>query len=184
MMEGLEQASLKDLTVKTSNIVSWLKLNSVPTAVQVDPSNKLGLKDAFRIHEGVYFDPIPPDVIQKAKEEVAKATNYTTQNIPLLQDERIGGKVMRSAEPRITVGSTLVPIFKEQVEATAQFLARLGFEPPPPRASSGETFVIVDENPSNVHVYKTADPKISVVVTRKGTKDTDQAIRVELSIQS
>jgi hypothetical protein len=198
MTEGFEQAPLKDLAAMTGQIVSWLKLNNVPSAAQVDSTEKLGLQGAFRMHEGVYFDPVPASIIEKAKQDVAAAQEYKTIHIPLLQEGHIGGevivtakpkvttttgKVIQSATPEVIANDTLVPIFREEVQATAQFLARLGFEPPQPNATRGQTFVLVDEHPSDVHYYRTADPDIGVEITRNGPNDTDQATKVELIIR-
>jgi hypothetical protein len=198
MTDGFEQAPLKDLAARTGQIVSWLKLNNVPTAAQVDSTGKLGLQGAFRMHDGVYFDPIPAGVIQKAKEDVNAVQEHKTIDIPLLQESRIGGEVIKpkpkitthgghvtiikSAGPEVLLNTTLIPIFKEQVQAVAQFLSHLGFEPPQPNATRGETFVLVDDHPSNVHYYSTADPDIGVEITRNGPNDTDQATKVELII--
>jgi hypothetical protein len=196
MTDGFEQAPLKDLAARTSQLVSWLGLNKVPSAAQVDSSGKLGLQGAFRMHEGVYFDPISAEVIQKAKEDVNAAQEYKTIDIPLLQEGRIGGKVIaakpkvttttgkiiQSRSPEVSLNTTLVPIFKEQVQAAAQFLARMGFEPPQPRGTRGENFVIVEDNPSNYHNYPTKDPNILIGVTRNGSNDTDQATKIELII--
>lgn len=181
-MDSSENSPLKDLAARTSQIVSWLGLNNVPAAAQVDSTGKLGLQGAFRMHESLYFDPIPASVIQKAKEDVAASKENKTIDIPLLEAGQMGGKVYRSAEPRITVGGTIVPIFKEQVQSVAQFLTRLDFEPPQQRGTKGENFVIVDNNPYNTQSYKTKDPNIGVRVTRNGPNDTDQATRVELVI--
>lgn len=182
----MESVEIQNLEAKTIAIVDWLNLDGVPTALKLDPDNKLGIGGAFRKVDGFYADPIPPSVLEEAK----NSSNSTI--IPLMESQRIGEKVIKKgnptilisagkviSSPRLTTGGKDIPLFKEQVYATAQFLAKLGFEPKP---KGGETFILGGQDP--VKTYPTKDSKVKVQIVRKGTNENSPVSKIKLIINS
>lgn len=181
----METGEIQNLEAKTIAIVEWLNLDSVPSAQNVDPDNKIGLQGAFRKVDGVYPDPIPAAVLEKAKRD------STTTSIPLLESQKIGEKVIRkfaqqktptgvSLHPiQITAGGTYVPLFKEQVYAASQFLAKLGFEPE--NKTTGGSFVLGGQE--RVKGYSTKDSQIDVIVERSGPNENSPTTKIKLQIK-
>ena len=166
------QPEVENLGTKTIAIVGWLNLDRVPTAAELDPENKIGLNDAYKKRDGVYPDPIPQEVVEKAM----KGSAYN--KIVLLESQRIGAKILSKpgAITTVTTGGKHVPLFREQVGATAQFLAKLGFEPKPKK--NGETFILVGQN--EIQTYPTTNPNIKVEVTRSGQYEDSPVSRIKL----
>ena len=164
-----EPLPLQDLAARTSNIISWLRLNAVPTSAQVDTSGKLGLQDAFRMHEGIYPDPVPVGVINEAKAQVTVGNSYAAKEIPILEESK--------------VKDTRVPIFREQVQSAAQYLARIGVEPSKPIVFDNPIDQgVIETKPYNFKAYETNDPNMRVIVTRDGSTDDAQVTRIVLSL--
>lgn len=109
MEPATEDVNNQELELKTKEIVRWMGLQDLPSASQVDPENKLGLQGAFKKEDGVYVDPMPASVVSEL----------------IQKGNGIRHKLLSAQE----INNTNIPLFKEQAESAAQYLAKLGFDP-------------------------------------------------------
>ena len=191
-METVEDTvETQSLERRIDDIIDRLELANVPTAAELDPDNKMALDERFQKVGGVYRDVIPPDVIKRNKQFVMKEKEPEETNTPLLEEQRAGGQVIQAEPTKITTGGKRIPLFKEQVEAAAQQLARLGVIIPETKDVKGESFAILREKKPKTKVtsggliresYKTEDPNIFVTVERRGASDSP-ATKVKLSFR-
>lgn len=183
----------QSLKARTASVVQWLRLTDVPTAAQLDPDDKIGLRGAFREESGIYADVISPEVIKDKKQAVMGGRNLEETVIPLLEKQHIGDQVVQAGPTKVTSGGKHIPLFKEQVYAVAQYLVKLGLKIPEAKVIRGESFTIADKKRPRTkiasrglihHSYKTKDPNTSVIVERDGQKEGSPAIKVKLSFHS
>ncbi len=176
METGSEAIEGQNLEARTISLVQWLKLTDVPTATQLDPDDKIGLRGAFKKDGGVYADVIPPSVIEDRKQAVMHGKEPEEIEIPLLEEQNIGGQVIKAGRPKITTGGKSVSLFKEQVYAAVQQLVKLGLNIPEAKVIRGESFTMGHKERPKTKItsrsaliwelYKTKDPHISVKVGR------------------
>ena len=199
MEKDNETAESQNLEARTTSVVQWLRLTDVPTAAQLDPDDKIGLRGAFKKEGGIYADVISPELIEDKKRAVMEGRNLKETAIPLLEEQHIGSQVIQAGSTKITSERIVVlkllrgkhiPLFKEQVYAVAQYLVKLGLKIQEAKVIRGESFTIADEKQPRTkitsrglihHSYKTKDPNISVIVERDGQKEDSPVIKVKLS---
>jgi hypothetical protein len=158
----------------------------------LDPDDKIGLRGAFKKDGGVYADVIPPSVIEDRKQAVMHGKEPEEIEIPLLEEQNIGGQVIKAGRPKITTGGKSVSLFKEQVYAAAQQLVKLGLNISEAKVIKGESFTMADEKRPKTKItsrtgliqklYRTKDPNISVIVERSVRNEDSPASNVRLLI--
>ena len=144
----VENQTLED---RVQSIIHWMNLADVPTAKDLDPEGKFGLEGAFRKVYGIYPDPIPSSIIDQAIEEVDASEERNSIEIPILDKTSFRTRIGKSTSPfhrgRTTVVTTgkgpIFPLFREQVDAVAQYLVRRGFKTPKPTPIGGKNFVLI-----------------------------------------
>ncbi|HKB88637.1 MAG TPA: hypothetical protein VKC53_03220 [Patescibacteria group bacterium] len=170
----MESIDNQNLEKKTMAIVEWLNLDDVPSAASIDPENKMGLQNAFKKNDGVYPDPIPEAVMEKAKK------NLVRNKVILLNSQKIGAKVLSKpgSSTQLTTGGKSVPLFKEQVYSAGQYLSKLGFEPEP--KTVGDTFILSGQR--KMQSYSTKDPNVRVEIQRNGQNENSPVNLIQLVI--
>ena len=190
MEKDNETAESQNLEARTTSVVQWLRLTDVPTAAQLDPDDKIGLRGAFKKEGGIYADVISPEVIEDKKRAVMEGRNPEETTILLLEKQHIGGQIIQTGHTKITSGGKHIPLFKEQVHAVAQYLVKLGLKIQEAKVIRGESFTMADERRPRTKItsrdlihysYKTKDPNISVLVERDGQKENSPVTKIRLS---